>query len=119
MWHPWTVSKVSDDDYTLDAAPDYNRDLDVVAVTTDGLIAAYVGAWVGSSSRPSFAPVCCFSLSLSDGWKKLTVQTRRPVELHKSPIGAFALKSVIADELAHHLNPYSLQALWAVALPGA
>jgi len=47
VWHPWTVGNVSDDDYAyFMQLPGYHRDLDVVAVTPDGVIAAYVNGWI-------------------------------------------------------------------------
>lgn len=47
VWHPWTVGDVSNEDYTrLMQLPGYRRDLDLVAVTPDGVIAAYVNGWI-------------------------------------------------------------------------
>ena len=47
VWEPWAVGDVSDDDYRrLMRMPGYHRDLDVVAVTTDGVIAAYSNGWI-------------------------------------------------------------------------
>ena len=47
VWHPWTVGNVSDDDYAcFMRLPGYDRDLDVVAVAPDGVIAAYVNVWI-------------------------------------------------------------------------
>jgi GNAT superfamily N-acetyltransferase len=47
VWHPWTVGNVSDHDYVrLMRLPGYYRDLDVVAVTHDGVLAAYVNGWI-------------------------------------------------------------------------
>ena len=59
VWHPWTVGKVSDDDYAhLMRLPGYHRDLDVVAVTSDGVIAAYVNGWIDPVNRiGDFGPV--------------------------------------------------------------
>jgi mycothiol synthase len=52
VWQPWTVGNVSDDDYAwLMRLPGYNRDLDVVAVTPDGVIAAYVNGWLDPVNR--------------------------------------------------------------------
>ena len=52
VWHPWPVGKVSDDDYAhLMRLPGYHRDLDVVAVTPDGVIAAYVNGWIDPVNR--------------------------------------------------------------------
>jgi len=59
VWQPWTVGNVSDDDYArLMRLPGYHRDLDVVAVTPDGVIAAYVNGWVDPVNRiGDFGPV--------------------------------------------------------------
>jgi mycothiol synthase len=59
VWHPWTVGNVSDDDYAyFMRLPGYNRDLDVVAVTPDGVIAAYVNGWIDPVNRiGDFGPV--------------------------------------------------------------
>jgi ribosomal protein S18 acetylase RimI-like enzyme len=59
VWLPWTVGNVSDDDYArLMRLPGYNRDLDVVAVTPDGVIAAYVNGWIDLVNRVGgFGPV--------------------------------------------------------------
>lgn len=59
VWHPWTVGHVSDDDYArFMRLPGYNRDLDVVAVTPDGIIAAYVNGWIDPVNRiGDFGPV--------------------------------------------------------------
>ena len=47
VWQPWTVGEVSDDDYAyLMSLPGYQRDLDVVAVAQDGVIASYVNGWI-------------------------------------------------------------------------
>lgn len=59
VWHPWTVSNVSDEDYArLMRQPGYDRDLDVVAVTPDDVIAAYVNGWIDPVNRiGDFGPV--------------------------------------------------------------
>ena len=59
VWQPWTVGNVSDDDYArFMRLPGYHRDLDVVAVTPDGVIAAYVNGWVDPLNRiGDFGPV--------------------------------------------------------------
>ncbi len=47
VWQPWNVGKVSDDDYArLMRLPSYERDLDLVAVSPDGVMAAYVNGWI-------------------------------------------------------------------------
>jgi mycothiol synthase len=59
VWHPWTVGEVSDGDYaTLMRLPGYYRDLDVVAVTPEGVLAAYVNGWIDPVNRiGDFGPV--------------------------------------------------------------
>ena len=59
VWHPWTVGNVSDDDYArFMQLPGYHRDLDVVSVTPDGVIAAYVNGWIDPVNRiGDFGPV--------------------------------------------------------------
>ena len=59
VWRPWTVGNVSDADYAyLMRLPGYHRDLDIVAVAPDGVIAAYVNGWVDSVNRiGDFGPV--------------------------------------------------------------
>lgn len=59
VWHPWTVGNVSDDDYArFMRLPGYHRDLDVVAVTPDGVLAAYVNGWIDPVNRiGDFGPV--------------------------------------------------------------
>jgi mycothiol synthase len=47
VWQPWTVGNVSDEDYaTFMRLPGYRRELDIVAVAPDGVMAAYVNGWV-------------------------------------------------------------------------
>jgi mycothiol synthase len=59
VWQPWSVGKISDDDYArLMRLPGYHRDLDLVAVTPDGVIAAYVNGWIDPVNRiGDFGPV--------------------------------------------------------------
>ncbi len=59
VWQPWTVGNVTDDDYTrFMRLPGYDRDLDVVAVAPDGVIAAYVNGWTDPVNRiGDFGPV--------------------------------------------------------------
>jgi len=59
VWQPWTVGNVSDDDYAyFTQLPGYQRDLDVVAVAPDGVIAAYVNGWIDPVNRiGDFGPV--------------------------------------------------------------
>lgn len=59
VWQPWTVGNVSDDDYaTFMRLPSYDRELDVVAIAPDGVIAAYVNGWVDPVNRVGdFGPV--------------------------------------------------------------
>lgn len=59
VWHPWTVGNVSDDDYAyFMRLPGYRRDLDIVAIAPDGVIAAYVNGWIDPVNRiGDFGPV--------------------------------------------------------------
>ncbi len=59
VWHPWTVGNVSDNDYAaLMCLPGYDCQLDVVAVTADGTVAAYVNGWIDPINRiGDFGPV--------------------------------------------------------------
>jgi mycothiol synthase len=52
VWLPWTDGNVSDDDYArFMRLPGYDRDLDVVAVAADGVIAAFVNGWIDPVNR--------------------------------------------------------------------
>jgi ribosomal protein S18 acetylase RimI-like enzyme len=59
VWQPWTVGDVSDEDYErFTRLPGYHRDLDVVSVTPEGVIAAYVNGWIDPLNRiGDFGPV--------------------------------------------------------------
>ncbi len=59
VWRQWSVGKVSDDDYArLMRLPGYHRDLDVLAVTPDGVVASYVNGWIDPVNRiGDFGPV--------------------------------------------------------------
>ena len=59
VWQPWTVGNVSDDDYArFMQLPGYRRDLDIVTVTAEGVIAAYVNGWLDPVNRiGDFGPV--------------------------------------------------------------
>ncbi len=47
VWRPWTVGNVSDEDYaTFLHQTGYLRELDIVAVAEDGVIAAYSHGWI-------------------------------------------------------------------------
>jgi ribosomal protein S18 acetylase RimI-like enzyme len=47
VWQPWTVGNVTDEDYAqFMRLPGYERELDIVAVAPDGVIAAYVNGWI-------------------------------------------------------------------------
>jgi len=59
VWQPWTVGNVSDDDYArFMRLPGYRRELDIVTVSPDGMIAAYVNGWVDPINKiGDFGPV--------------------------------------------------------------
>lgn len=59
VWQPWTVCNVSSDDYAaLMRLPGYRQELDVIAVTPDGVTAAYVNGWLDPLNRiGDFGPV--------------------------------------------------------------
>jgi ribosomal protein S18 acetylase RimI-like enzyme len=59
VWQPWSVGNVSDDDYAqFMRLPGYLLDLDVVTVTPQGVIAAYVNGWLDPVNRiGDFGPV--------------------------------------------------------------
>jgi mycothiol synthase len=59
VWQPWSVANVSDDDYgRFMRLPGYHRDLDVVAVAPDGVVAAYVNGWIDAVNQiGDFGPV--------------------------------------------------------------
>lgn len=59
VWHPWTVGEVSDENYALMMhLPGYLRELDVVTVAPDGVIASYVNGWIDPLNRiGDFGPV--------------------------------------------------------------
>jgi ribosomal protein S18 acetylase RimI-like enzyme len=59
VWQPWTVGNVTDDDYTcFMQLPGYHPDLDVVSLTPDGVISAYVNSWIDPLNRiGDFGPV--------------------------------------------------------------
>ena len=59
VWHPWTVGNITDEDYArFMRLPGYHRDLDVVTIAPDGVIAAYVNSWVDPLNRiGDFGPV--------------------------------------------------------------
>jgi len=59
VWQPWTVGNVSDENYAyFMQLPGYDPGLDVVAVTPDGVIAAYVNGWIDPVNKiGDFGPV--------------------------------------------------------------
>jgi len=59
VWHPWTVGNVSDDDYErFMQLPGYHRQLDIVTVAPNGVIAAYVNGWIDPVNKiGDFGPV--------------------------------------------------------------
>ena len=59
VWHPWTVGNVSDEDYArFMQLPGYHRELDIVTLTPEGVIAAYVNGWIDPINKiGDFGPV--------------------------------------------------------------
>jgi ribosomal protein S18 acetylase RimI-like enzyme len=59
VWQPWTVGNISDADYArLMQLPGYYRELDIVTVAPNGMIAAYVNGWVDPVNKiGDFGPV--------------------------------------------------------------
>jgi ribosomal protein S18 acetylase RimI-like enzyme len=59
VWLPWTVGNVSDDDYVrFMQLPGYHRELDIVTVAPNGIIAAYVNGWIDPLNKiGDFGPV--------------------------------------------------------------
>ncbi len=59
VWRPWTVGNVSDDDYArFMQMPGYCRELDIVTVDPNGVMAAYVNGWVDPVNKiGDFGPV--------------------------------------------------------------
>ena len=52
VWQPWSVGNVSAGDYArLMRLPAYERNLDVIAVGPDGVVAAYVNGWIDPVNR--------------------------------------------------------------------
>ncbi len=59
VWYPWTVANVSNHDYArLMQLPGYERELDLVTITPNGVIAASVNGWTDPVNRiGDFGPV--------------------------------------------------------------
>jgi ribosomal protein S18 acetylase RimI-like enzyme len=52
VWQSWPDGNISDDDYAwFMQLPGYHRDLDVVAVMPEGVIAAFVNGWIDLVNR--------------------------------------------------------------------
>jgi mycothiol synthase len=72
VWQPWSVGEVGDDDYAyLMQLPGYHRDLDVVAVTPQGVIAAYANGWIDPVNRiGDLGPVGACPAYRRQGWTR-------------------------------------------------
>lgn len=59
VWQPWTVGNISDADYVrFMQLPNYQRDLDIVTVAPNGVMAAYVNGWIDPVNKiGDFGPV--------------------------------------------------------------
>jgi ribosomal protein S18 acetylase RimI-like enzyme len=59
VWQPWTVGNVSEKDYAcFMQLPGYQRDLDIIALTSDGAIVSYVNCWIDPVNKiGDFGPV--------------------------------------------------------------
>jgi len=59
VWLPWTVGDITAGDYArLMRMPGYDRDLDIVCVASDGVIASHVNYWIDPVNRiGDFGPV--------------------------------------------------------------
>jgi len=59
VWLPWTDGDISEADYArFMRLPGYERDLDIVAVSAQGEIAAFVNGWIDPLNRiGDFGPV--------------------------------------------------------------
>lgn len=59
VWQPWTVGNVTEDDYVrLTRLPGYRRDLDIITLAPDGVIASYVNGWIDPVNHiGDFGPV--------------------------------------------------------------
>jgi len=59
VWQPWSVGNISAEDYALFMRlPCYQRELDVVTVSPQGMIAAYVTGWSDPLNKiGDFGPV--------------------------------------------------------------
>jgi mycothiol synthase len=59
VWLPWPVGNISGEDYArLMRLPGYQRDLDVVVIAPDGIVASYVNGWIDPLNKiGDFGPV--------------------------------------------------------------
>ncbi|MFZ5858409.1 MAG: GNAT family N-acetyltransferase [Chloroflexota bacterium] len=75
VWHPWTVGNVSDDDYAcFMRLPGYYRNLDIVSVAPNGVIAAYVNGWIDPLNKiGDFGPVGALEAYRRQGLTRATL----------------------------------------------
>jgi mycothiol synthase len=76
VWKPWPVGDVRDEDYAmLMRIPGYRRELDVVAVASDGTVAAYVNGWIDPLNRiGDFGPVGTLAAHRRKGLARAVLQ---------------------------------------------
>lgn len=72
VWKPWTVGNVRDENYgRFMQLPGYQRQLDVVAVTPEGVVAAYVNGWADQVNRiGDFGPLGTLEAYRRRGWMR-------------------------------------------------
>ena len=119
VWQSWTVGNVSDDDYaTFMHLPGYERDLDVVAVAPDGVIAAYVNGWIDPvnqigdfdpvGARPAYRRQGLTRAVLLDGLRRMQARgmTRVCVSTNEANMPARRLYESIGFKIVNRTLEY-------------